>query len=254
MGKAEKNWKIALNAGDSQTVIDVLTSMQDYYEQQKNYKLAIEINHKKEALKDSILSVSKQEALAEIQHKYDSQVKENKYYKVLTWLFGCILFFILLTLVLIYAFRWSISKFTNQLSVKEEVIRDAQRKITMLRDMDGEHNEEIAVLQDQIVTIQKQTFEQLGRGREIYNKIVEGGKLSSTDKEQYLIEYYAILHYETFASWMRMYKDLSTRLLTFLILQDMGKSNAEIEQILSITNSSLRSIKTRLKAKKKLRQ
>ena len=143
MGKAEKNWKIALNAGDSQTVIDVLTSMQDYYEQQKNYKLAIEINHKKEALKDSILSVSKQEALAEIQHKYDSQVKENKYYKVLTWLFGCILFFILLTLVLIYAFRWSISKFTNQLSVKEEVIRDAQRKITMLRDMDGEHNEEM---------------------------------------------------------------------------------------------------------------
>ena len=254
MGKAEKNWKIALNAGDSQTVIDVLTSMQDYYEQQKNYKLAIEINHKKEALKDSILSVSKQEALAEIQHKYDSQVKENKYYKVLTWLFGCILFFILLTLVLIYAFRWSISKFTNQLSVKEEVIRDAQRKITMLRDMDGEHNEEIAALQDQIVTIQKQTFEQLGRGREIYNKIVEGGKLSSTDKEQYLIEYYAILHYETFASWMRMYKDLSTRLLTFLILQDMGKSNAEIEQILSVTNSSLRSIKTRLKAKKKLRQ
>ena len=126
----------------------------------------------------------------------------------------------------------------------------------ILGETDGEHSDEVmalqkkvAALQKKLATFRKQTCEQLGKGRDLYNKIVDGGKLSPTDNEQYLIEYYSIFHYETYDSWMKNYKDLSTRLITYLILTDMGKSNAEIEETLSITKSTVRSIRLRLKAK-----
>ena len=114
--------------------------------------------------------------------------------------------------------------------------------------MDGEHHEEIMALNAQIKILRQQTNEQLGRGKEVYDAVAAGNKLQSLNKEHYLIEYYSILRYEQYSLWMNGYKDLTARLLTFLILQDMGKSDTEIQDILSITNSSLRSIKTRLKA------
>ncbi len=114
--------------------------------------------------------------------------------------------------------------------------------------MDGEHHEEIMALNTQIQMMRQQTNEQLGRGKEVFDTVIAGGKLQSTNKEHYLIEYYSVLRYEQYALWMSEYKDLTARLLTYLILQDMGKSDTEIQDILSITYSSLRSIKTRLKA------
>ena len=246
--EAEKSWQEALKTSDSQTVLNVLASMQEHYEQQQDYKSALEISNKIYLLKDSLTQASEQAAIAEIQHKYDRQVVENKYYKTLTWLLGSILLLIIVSIVYYCYHHRTVRKFTSQLTAKEEAIRKAQQEIALLENMDGEHHEEIMALNAQIQMIRQQTNEQLGRGKEVYDAVSAGEKLQSASKEHYLIEYYSILHYEQYALWMNEYKNLTARLLTYLILKDMGKSDTEIQDILSITNSSLRSIKTRLKA------
>lgn len=246
--EAEKNWQEALKTDDSQTLLNVLSSMQERYEQQHDYQSAISISNRIHQIKDSLTQASEQAALAEIQHKYDKQVVENKYYKVLVWLFGSLLLLIAISICYYYYHRRTVRRYTNQLTAKEEAIRNAQQRIALLEGMDGEHHEEIMALDAQIQMIRQQTHEQLGQGKEVYEAIAAGKKLQSTNKEHYLIEYYSILRYEQYASWMNEYKDLTSRLLTYLILQDMGKSDSEIQDTLSITNSSLRSIKTRLKA------
>lgn len=248
MYEAEKSWQEALKTSDSQTVLNVLASMQEHYEQQQDYKSALEISNKIYFLKDSLTQASEQAAIAEIQHKYDRQVVENKYYKALAWLLGSILFLIIVSIVYYCYHHRTVRKFTSQLTAKEEAIRKAQQEIALLENMDGEHHEEIMALNAQIQMIRQQTNEQLGRGKEVYDAVSAGEKLQSASKEHYLIEYYSILHYEQYALWMNEYKNLTARLLTYLILKDMGKSDTEIQDILSITNSSLRSIKTRLKA------
>ena len=246
--EAEKSWQEALKTSDSQTVLNVLASMQEHYEQQQDYKSALEISNKIYFLKDSLTQASEQAAIAEIQHKYDRQVVENKYYKALAWLLGSILLLIIVSIVYYCYHHRTVRKFTSQLTAKEEAIRKAQQEIALLENMDGEHHEEIMALNAQIQMIRQQTNEQLGRGKEVYDAVSAGEKLQSASKEHYLIEYYSILHYEQYALWMNEYKNLTARLLTYLILKDMGKSDTEIQDILSITNSSLRSIKTRLKA------
>ena len=248
MTEAEKNWQEALKTDDSQTLLNVLSSMQERYEQQHDYQSAISISNRIHQIKDSLTQASEQAALAEIQHKYDKQVVENKYYKVLVWLFGSLLLLIAISICYYYYHRRTVRRYTNQLTAKEEAIRNAQQRIALLEGMDGEHHEEIMALDAQIQMIRQQTHEQLGQGKEVYEAIAAGKKLQSTNKEHYLIEYYSILRYKQYASWMNEYKDLTSRLLTYLILQDMGKSDSEIQDTLSITNSSLRSIKTRLKS------
>ncbi|MBQ9676807.1 MAG: hypothetical protein IJV44_01560 [Prevotella sp.] len=222
--------------------------MQRRYEQQHDYQSAIDISNRVHHIKDSMTQASEQATLAEIQHKYDRQVVENKYYKSLTWLFGSLLLLIVVSIGYYYYHRRTVKRYTSKLTANEEAIRNAQQKIALLENMDGEHHEEIMALNAQIQMMRQQTYEQLGRGKEVYDAVIGGGKLQSTNKEHYLIEYYSVLHYEQYALWMSKYKDLTSRLLTYLILQDMGKSDSEIQETLSITNSSLRSIKTRLKA------
>ena len=246
--EAEKCWQKALKTSDGKTVLNVLASIQESYEQQNDYKSALDISNRIYFLKDSLTQASEQAIIAEIQHKYDHQVVENKYYKTLTWLFGSVLLLIIVSVGYYSYHRRTVRRFTSQLTVKEEAVRNAQQKIALLENMDGEHHEEIMALNTQIKILRQQTNEQLGRGKEVYDAVAAGNKLQSLNKEHYLIEYYSILRYEQYSLWMNGYKDLTARLLTFLILQDMGKSDTEIQDILSITNSSLRSIKTRLKS------
>ncbi len=246
--EAERCWKEALKVGDTQTVLNVLASMQKRYEQQQDYQSALEISNRIYFLKDSLTQASEQAALAEIQHKYDHQVVENKYYRTLTWLFGSVLLLGIVSVGYYSYHRRTVRRFASQLTAKEEAIRNAQQKIALLENTDGEHHEEIMALNNQIQILRQQTNEQLGRGKEVYDEVAAGNKLLSTGKEHDLIEFYSILRYRQYGVWMSEYKDLTARLITYLILQDMGKSDTEIQDILSITNSSLRSIKTRLKA------
>ncbi|WP_092070495.1 lipopolysaccharide assembly protein LapB [Prevotella sp. tf2-5] len=246
--EAEKCWQEALKTSDSQTILNVLPSIQKRYEQQEDYKSAINISNRIYRIKDSLNQVSEQATIAEIQHKYDHQVVENKYYKTLTWLFGSILLLVSISIGYYFYHRRTVRRYTSQISANEEAIRNAQQRITSLESMDGEHHEEIMALNAQIKMIRQQTNEQLGRGKEVYDSITEGQKLQSVHDEHCLIEYYSVLRYETYDAWMNEYQDLTSRLLTYLILKDMNKSDAEIQETLSITNSSLRSIKTRLKA------
>ena len=246
--EAEKCWQEALKTSDSQTILNVLPSIQKRYEQQEDYKSAINISNRIYRIKDSLNQVSEQATIAEIQHKYDYQVVESKYYKTLTWLLGSVLLLVIVSVGYYSYHRRTVRRFTSQLTVKEEAIRNAQQKIALLENIDGEHHDEIMALNNQIQILRQQTNEQLGRGKEVYDAVAAGNKLLSTGNEHALIEYYSILRYKQFGAWMSEYKDLTARLLTYLILQDMGKSDTETQDILSITNSSLRSIKTRLKA------
>ena len=130
--EAEKCRQEALKTSDSQTVLNVLASMQEHYEQQQDYKSALEISNKIYFLNDSLTQASEQAAIAEIQHKYDRQVVENKYYKTLTWLFGSVLLLIIVSVGYYSYHRRTVRRFTSQLTVKEEAIRNAQQKITLL--------------------------------------------------------------------------------------------------------------------------
>lgn len=50
---------------------------------------------------------------------------------------------------------------------------------------------------------------------------------------------------------MEEYEDLTIRYLVILILQEMGKQDSDIEQLLCVSSGALRTAKSRINAKKK---
>ncbi len=249
--EAEKNWNRAMQTEDARTKALVLRAMTNRYEQHNDYNSAFKTLERLHILKDSINKASEKANLIAIQLKYDQQVLENRHNKILTRYL--IITILLLVVIMGYTFfyRRSVERYTNLLFIKETAIYQAEKQIKILESEGKDNSHEIAHLRNQIEKINKQTNEDLGRGKEIYERILAGGKLAATDREQYLIEYYSVFHYDGYKKWMYDYKDLTARMITFLILQDMGKTDEQIEGILSISHSALRTTKSRLNKKKR---
>lgn len=198
-------------------------------------------------LKDSLDLALSREMNDVITQQYNEDVLQSGIYYFLIWILG----FLVLFLASAFIYRELTKKYSIQLDECEKAMVKAQNRIDNLRNSEKEHGEEKDVLQKQIRNMQQQTYNELGRGKEMYEVIKSGGKLKVTDREHWLIEYYSILHYKTYNEWMCEYEHLSDRLITILILKDMGKSDADIMWILGISNVAFRAAKSRLNRKKR---
>lgn len=226
--------------------------------QKRNYELVND--HEKATNMAQFITLAKellhhtyeQEKIAELQHQYEQQAKNRRYYQILAYLFGLLFLAILMVLAILYFNRRRIEKYNSIIYLNAQTIERAQRRIEALSQESEAHDKEINRLNDRITSARRSINERLGRGKEVFDHIVAGGKLPpSADDENCLIEYYSVSHYTTFHEWTTGYNHLTARLYTYLILQDMGKQDDDIAQILCISPSAVRSIKSRVKTRKK---
>lgn len=193
-----------------------------------------------------------QEKIAEMQQQYEQQASDRRHYQLLAYLFGLLLLAILMVLVILHFNRRRIEQYNSILDLNAQTIEQAHQRIEMLSMESDAHDKEINRLNNKITSVRRSTNERLGRGKEVFDLISAGGKLPpSVDDENCFIEYYSVSHYTTFHEWATRYDHLTARLYTYLILQDMGKQDDDICQILCISPSAVRSIKSRVKAKRK---
>ena len=226
--------------------------------QQRNFELLHD--HEKSANMAQFITLAKellhhtyeQEKIAELQHQYEQQASDRRHYQLLAYLFGLLLLAILMVLVILHFNRKRLEQYDSILDLNAQTIEQAQQQIEALSSESEAHDKEINRLNDKITSVRRSTHERLGRGKEVFDLISTGGKLPpSADDENSLIEYYSVSHYATFHEWTTGYDHLTARLYTYLILQDMGKQDDDIAAILCISPSAVRSIKSRVKARKK---
>ncbi len=225
--------------------------------QKRNYELLHD--HEKAANMAQYITLAKellhhtyvQEKIAELQQRYEQQASDRRHYQLVAYLFGLLLLSILMVLVILHFNRQRIEQYNSILDLNAQTIDQAHQRIEILSQESEAHDKEINRLNDKITSVRRSTNERLGRGKEVFDLISAGGKLPpSADDENSLIEYYSVSHYATFHEWTTHYKHLTARLYTYLILQDMGKQDEEIGRILCISPSAVRSIKSRVKARR----
>ena len=188
-----------------------------------------------------------EETIAGLQRQYDEDVMANSIYNIFVWIIG--FFVVLLIGALIY--QYMTQTYAVKIDETEKSLIQAQQRIAFLEGAEGEHSEEINSLRKRMVILQQQSNEQLGLGKKMYDVVRNGEKLSVTDNERWLIKYFSVLHYEKYNQWQQEYKHLSDRLLTFLILKEMGKTDSDIKRILSISDVAFRATKSRLNRNKR---
>ena len=132
---------------------------------------------------------------------------------------------------------------------QEEELR---QKIALLQSTGQDFEKEVSVLKSQINQLKEATALKFGRGKEVYDIIEQDGKLVNftVEQEEDFNDFFAFTYSARFMALMQPYHSLTLRQKTYLILREMGKSDKDIQTILNITDSTIRSYRHRLGHKK----
>lgn len=145
-----------------------------------------------------------------------------------------------------------VRKLKRVVSKKVTALNEAQNEVERLRLSDENHEKEICQLNTRIQRLSEETAARLGKGKELYEQAMRREPLIhfSGPNEQCLIDYYAYTHAQSFANLLLPYQAPTRRLVTYLLLSDMGLTDKDIQQVLNVSSNTVRSYRHRLSCTK----
>ena len=178
-----------------------------------------------------------------------------------TVIIGLVLFILVIVIIGIAVYQYE--KYTEEQYRNEEEyfsvttsmqdsIDSYQQMLTELQATQTDNRRETDMLRRQIDNIQSRLMERMQTGRELYNSLLQGNRMPHDlkDADSYIIDYVMLFLPDKYKQWQQMYEKLTPRAYTYLILNDMGHSDSAIQEILSVSASSVRSIKSRLNSRR----
>ena len=221
-------------------------------EKSGDYKKVIEINKKIFSIKDSIFKVRQLNNIRNIQAQNDFELKELKFKQ---WVFYSIMTIAILFLIIIGIYLYSkvrSNKDKAQVLENRLLIDIYSKKIEKMKETTNIHNTEVRELQNKIDDLNQKQSKILFEGKKLYESIQSGGTCIRWDKNDFLhfIEYYKLIDLPFVVSLETNYGNLSPRYKFFEILYNMDKKDEDIERILGISHSTIKSTRSRIKSKK----
>ena len=277
--EAYKLWKKALTKDSRYEKDNLIYSILSYDLEHGNIEEASKNLDEVIAIKDSIITVLRNDTIKDLQLRFDHEVAMHEVDKKLIntqWiLFALVLIAGVMTLYIIirrkktetlqrehqmqlYAYTTEI----NQLKANKDNTLNRIRDLESRTDKDSirinELEEEakkadlaIQTLNKSIKKLLDDEAPKLKKGRMLYDHILEGGTTSrwSSKEENLFNNYYAAINYQSYNRLKRVKRTtkLSAHNLFYLILKEMGKSDEEVRRILGLSLEGLRTIRNRTK-------
>lgn len=140
-----------------------------------------------------------------------------------------------------------------ELDKYKKELEDSNMKISALEQKDQKSRVKIASLIDESNAIPGRIIDELGIGGVIYGMIERGENISQyTDNDmRKLIDVFSIIDGNTFSEWQKSYNPLTVRQYLHLILYKFRYTDSKIADMLGISESSVRSTRSRIKKNKK---
>lgn len=251
MEKAYMLRKKALTVQDATPKDDILHNIIEYdMERGKTDSICERINEII-AIRDSIDAKLKNDTIKDLQTRFDHEVAmREKDQTVIRWQWIAIILVVLLLLVVVY---YLVRKYQARILLQKSQmqINDYMEQIRELKSDKGDQTTEITRLNKEVKRIMDERSPRLSQGRMLYDKIVRSEKMSRWQKDDVrkVIEYCTAINYRMvnrLKSVPRQHQ-LTPHQLLYLILVEMGKSDLEILQILSISKETLRGLRHKTK-------
>ena len=285
--KAKKYWDHALSINDVKVKKELYKIVANYYAETGNYDDAYVISLKLDSLNDTINISSK--TVQELQLKYDRAKSESELYQKI--LYALVIAFLasigLLTFLRFHQrrvrsynstintltnknetykseiesfsekvnmYQHEIGLYVSKVSNYEEEISKNIEKIKILKTSDRSKQKEIDELKDNISTLYKSIMSELQKGYTIYETIKNRKPIVHYSDEDLnsLVDFYKIINNKVFSGWLERYTPLSVRQYVFLILEDLGYDDYDIADVLGVSDTTVRSTRSRIKKKARL--
>ena len=285
--RAKEYWDEALSVKDVKIKKELYKIVADYYAEVGNYNDAYIISMKLDSLNDNINNSSK--TTQELQLKYDRARSESELYQKI--LYALVIAF-LASAALFVSFRYhqkrvksynstintltnkndtykseienfsekvnmyqhEIGLYVSKVSNYEEEISKNIEKIKLLKTSDRSKQKEIDELKDNISTLYKSIMSELQKGNTIYETIKNKKTIVHYSDEDLnsLVDFYKIINNKVFSGWLERYTTLSVRQYVFLILEHLGFDDYDIADVLGVSDTTVRSTRSRIKKKTRL--
>ena len=229
-----------------------------YYADKNDYKQAYEHALLMAAAKDSLIVSFQEDNVKPVQIKFAAEIENLKLKSsfekkiFLTILISAV---ILAVLVLVVVFqKYKLAERSRKISETQRTINDYNQKINELQRTNADHSdEEIKYLQQKVKALEMKFSDIYVRGKELYSQILNDQKIGRWSKEDYknFIDYYQSLDFLYVYSFETDYTSLTDRQKIFLILLHIGKTKEQVMQIMTIEESSFRSMKSRAEGQRK---
>ena len=204
-------------------------------------------------IRDSIDAKLKDDTIKDLQTRFDHELalKEKDRIFVRGILIMTVVIFVLIGVFsAVYFRRRHLAKL--QMLDYQMQINDNLRQIEILQASGTDTKQEVERLNKLIEDIMQNKAPKLDRGRMLYDDIMNGNITMidwNREHEQMFLDYYTATHYDTVKKMknVRRVGKLTPHKLFYLILVKLGKTDEQIQQMMSISDSTLRGLKHRTK-------
>ena len=205
------------------------------------------------SIRDSIDNNLKNDTIKDLQTRFDHELalKEKDRIFVRGILIMTVVIFVLIGVFsAVYFRRRHLAKL--QMLDYQMQINDNLRQIEILQVSGTDTKQEVERLNKLIEDIMQNKAPKLDRGRMLYDDIMNGNITMidwNREHEQMFLDYYTATHYDTVKKMknVRRVGKLTPHKLFYLILVKLGKTDEQIQQMMSVSDSTLRGLKHRTK-------
>lgn len=140
----------------------------------------------------------------------------------------------------------------KKVSALKSALGEAQNKLTISDRKLKNAEEQLQDNEEKLVAVQKKLDESYADGKSLYEFIMNGGGAANwtNDQVKAFVEYYKLQNYPLVHSLETEYDSLSLNHILFEILVDMGKTDQEIQRIMNVSQTTIRSYRFRIKGRK----
>ena len=247
--EAIKLWKKALQTATTVQKKQYMGALAKIYASEGNYKEAYQWSKKRIDLVDETYSNKQREDIKQLQSNFDIEMQSIQYKEHIKLYWTIFILAVILSLLIIVSIYYKYNKVKLKNIESNLLINISKRQIEKLQESDASNLKEVTMLKEEVSQMNSKRQESLYHGHMLFEEIQDGGNIAKWTKRDFIhfIEYYKLHDLPFINHLTKDYEDLSPRYMFYSILEHMNKSEEEIENIMCISRSSLRSIRTRVK-------
>lgn len=251
--KAKELWRKAASMSTADLRKKILKAYASYCAQRCDFREALVALNESYCLSDSLAKVSARKELVELQLRYDKSVEEARSYRYLFFSLALLMLLSIISLVciyIIYKYKKNRKRTEDLMNLKEKQLQAAEEQISELEKDTAGRSWEIKALKHEMEQIKSMKKERLGRGYAVFSKVMNhdfDGLYGNKEWRQPFVDFCSMRYYERVSKW-KLVQDITDGQLLYMFLWDvMGLTDKDIEQLLGISNATVRATKSKLK-------
>lgn len=222
-------------------------------ERKGDYEASTRLYRQAKAMQDSAARQKRTEETVTMQRDYEhEEYTKNVRNKEIMWTVAAVIVAALLAAGGLAYHRKTVNRAKKTIADADRKIKEYNERLAALERQDSKHTNEVKELERKIRRLKDEQTAVINSGQALYNDIMAGGTVATWRKKEFdeFIEYYRVCRPEAVACVESGYSRLSSTHIFYLLLADMGRDDDEARRILGMTAGAVRTMKSRIRARR----